>query len=82
MDFATAKQIIDRELSNASDVEEFEFDLFGGEPFLEFDLIKQITEYICESKGDIPCTVFATTRSMQKQDCIYGAKRSLQPSFV
>lgn len=61
MDFATAKQIIDRELSNASDVEEFEFDLFGGEPFLEFDLIKQITEYICESKGDIPCTVFATT---------------------
>lgn len=61
MDFATAKQIIDWELGNSSGVEAFEFDLFGGEPFLVFDLIEQITEYICENKEDIPCTIFATT---------------------
>lgn len=61
MSLATAKQSIDRELSHSDGVELFEFDLFGGEPFLEFDLIKEITTYICEKKGDIPCTVFATT---------------------
>lgn len=61
MDFAIAKQIIDKEFSDTTDVDEFEFDLFGGEPFLEFDMIKQITEYICEKKQNIPCTIFATT---------------------
>lgn len=61
MDFDVAKKIIDRELSRNGDFEGFEFDLFGGEPFLEFDLLKDITEYICERKGSIPCTVFATT---------------------
>jgi radical SAM protein with 4Fe4S-binding SPASM domain len=61
MHLSTAKQIIDQELSHTNEVEAFEFDLFGGEPFLEFDLLQEITEYICEKKGDIPCTVFATT---------------------
>lgn len=63
MSWDTAKRIIDNEFEHAidNDVEAFEFDLFGGEPFLEFDLVKQITEYICERKDNIPCTVFATT---------------------
>lgn len=61
MDIDAAKRIIDFELSNTDDFDNFEFDLFGGEPFLAFDLIKEITAYICERKGDIPCTVFATT---------------------
>ena len=63
MNWCTAKEIIDKEFAQATtnDVEAFEFDLFGGEPFLEFDLVKQITKYICENRGNIPCTVFATT---------------------
>ena len=62
MDFQTAKKIIDMEFaSRESDVTAFEFDLFGGEPFLEFPLIKEITEYICSKKGELPCTIFATT---------------------
>ena len=63
MSWTTAKQIIDREFEHvaANDVDGFEFDLFGGEPFLEFDLVKQITEYVCEKKKNIPCVVFATT---------------------
>lgn len=87
MSFATAKQIIDKELSNSSGVDEFEFDLFGGEPFLEFDLLKQITEYICEKKGDIPCTVFATTNGtlvhgevqdwLKKHECCFVCGLSL-----
>lgn len=61
IDFETAKSIIDKEFSDLSGIDRFEFDLFGGEPFLEFELVKQITGYICEKKGNIPCTVFATT---------------------
>ena len=61
MDIETAKKIVDFELANNSDYEGIEFDLFGGEPFLAFDLLKDITEYICEKKGSMPCTVFATT---------------------
>lgn len=61
MDVLTAKGIIDGELSNGDDWDAFEFDLFGGEPFLEFELVKQITDYICQKKGDKKYTIFATT---------------------
>lgn len=61
MDIETAKRIIDFELANSSEYDGIEFDLFGGEPFLVFDLLKAVTEYICEKKGTMPCTVFATT---------------------
>ena len=61
MNLPQAKQIIDFELSNMDGFDNLEFDLFGGEPFLEFDLVKEITDYICLKKGDIPCTVFAST---------------------
>lgn len=61
MDFITAKSIIDAELKNTADDEAIEFDLFGGEPFLEFNLVQAITSYICQSKGKKKCTIFATT---------------------
>lgn len=61
MDINTAKFIIDNELKNLKNDELIEFDLFGGEPFLEFGLVKQITEYICENKGKKQCRIFATT---------------------
>lgn len=60
IDFSTAKKIIDKEFAN-NRIDEFEFDLFGGEPFLEFELIQKITEYICANKAERKCTVFATT---------------------
>ena len=61
MDFDTAKNIIDKEIQNREMFEGFEFDLFGGEPFLEFELIKQITEYVCEKLCGYPHTIFLTT---------------------
>lgn len=61
MDFDTAKTIIDKEFSMLQDDEYIEFDLFGGEPFLEFELLKKITEYVCEVKGNRQCQLFATT---------------------
>lgn len=61
MDVAVAKKIIDKEIENSSDYDRLEFDLFGGEPFLAFDLIQEITDYICNRKISKPHTIFLTT---------------------
>lgn len=45
MDFQTAKQILDKELEDES-VERIHIDLFGGEPFLAFDVMKEIVDYL------------------------------------
>jgi radical SAM protein with 4Fe4S-binding SPASM domain len=44
MTFETAKQIIDKEVCDEN-FDEYEIDFFGGEPFLEFELIKKVFEY-------------------------------------
>ena len=46
MSFTTAKSIIDKEFSTATSGETFEIEFFGGEPFLNFPLIKQIVDYV------------------------------------
>lgn len=61
MTFSTAQQIIDKELQNKDKYTGFEIDLFGGEPFLQFELIKQITNYACQELNDFPHTIFLTT---------------------
>lgn len=60
MSFEIAKEIIDKEF-NVRDGMGIEFDLFGGEPFLEFDLIKQICDYIVENYGNRRWLIFAST---------------------
>ena len=59
--FETAKSIIDYEFANLSENQNIELSLFGGEPFLEFDLIKSITAYIRTKKEKDRCTIFITT---------------------
>ena len=46
MSFETAKMILDNEFSKSEGYDLTQIDLFGGEPFLEFDLIKNITKYV------------------------------------
>ena len=46
MSFETAKLIIDNELATSNDGETYEIEFFGGEPFLNFKLIKEIVEYV------------------------------------
>ncbi len=46
MTFETAKKIIDYEFETTSPSQMIEFNLFGGEAFLQFDLIKLIVEYL------------------------------------
>lgn len=46
MDFDTAKRIIDYEMSIRDKYKGVVFNLFGGEAFLNFELIKQIVNYL------------------------------------
>ena len=41
MEEITALQIIEQEMNGNSEIDFIEFDLFGGEPFLNFSLIKK-----------------------------------------
>ncbi len=45
MDLTTGKQAIDFLLKNSGDRENLELDFFGGEPLMNFDVVKQIVEY-------------------------------------
>jgi len=46
MNFKTAKKIIDAEMAMNDGTDECRFTMFGGEPFLEIDMIKRIYNYI------------------------------------
>ena len=61
MTYETAVAVIDRETAQLDGWEGIEFDLFGGEPFLQFELIRKITEYVCQKLQGFPHTVFLTT---------------------
>lgn len=49
MTFETAKKIIDKEFEEVSDKDFIQVEFFGGEPFLNFDLIKEVVEYVNEN---------------------------------
>ena len=61
MSFETAKNIIDQEFVDIEEYEHGEIELFGGEPFLNFSLIKNIYDYTMEKYGENNDIVFATT---------------------
>lgn len=46
MTFEQAKKIIDKELKEMTPQENTYIDFFGGEPFLNFELIKQVYDYV------------------------------------
>lgn len=45
MDFTTGKKALDFLLENSGDRENLEVDFFGGEPLMNFDVVKQLVEY-------------------------------------
>ena len=62
MSFETAKKCIDWIFSNIpKDFEGVELDFIGGEPLLEFDLIKQIFTYVKSTYPKEKCIFYATT---------------------
>lgn len=61
MEFEVAKQIIDREFKDLHLYEHGEIELFGGEPFINFELIRNIYDYVMDKYGKDNDIVFATT---------------------
>lgn len=61
MTWETAKMILDKELNQKDYSEAINFELFGGEPFLQFELIKKIVEYLKTNKAKKPFRLFVTT---------------------
>lgn len=53
--------IIEHEFRNSDGFDEIEFDLFGGEPFLEFCSIKKIVNYVKNRQLNKPYCFFAST---------------------
>ena len=59
-----AKKIITREakfVNESNDFDELEIDFMGGEPFMNFPLIKEIVEWLESGVIDVPYICFATT---------------------
>lgn len=53
--------ILQKELNEADGFDICEIQFFGGEPFLEFELIKSVCEYLWDNKWDKEYYCFATT---------------------
>ena len=60
-DVELAKQIILKELSIEDEYSEICFDFFGGEPFLEFNKIREIVDYFKDKKFNKKVYFFAGT---------------------
>jgi len=62
MQFDTAKKILDELFENVSNnAEKIEIKLIGGEPLLEFDLIKEIVSYTYSKKQNEKCVFYVVT---------------------
>ena len=61
MSTTTAKCIVDSELSRTDEIDQLNFEFFGGEPFLNFPLIKKISEYIWSKKVSVGVSIAAVT---------------------
>jgi sulfatase maturation enzyme AslB (radical SAM superfamily) len=60
--FSVARKIIDWIFENVpSGIDEVEIDFIGGEPLLEFELIRNISHYVINKKTSTPFILFATT---------------------
>ena len=69
MSFDVAKKIIDHEFLFDTETE-IEFDLFGGEPFLNFELIKMIDDYLIKNYSNRKWILFTTTNGTVVDDGI------------
>ena len=73
MDTNLAKDIISREAQFVKDSDQFdelEIDFMGGEPFMNFPLIKNVVEWLETGVIDIPWICFATTNGTLLTDKI------------
>lgn len=71
MTLETAKSVVTREVQLAresNNKDGVRFDLFGGEPLLQFDLIKELCAWIWETITDVKVDIFITTNGTLLDD--------------
>ena len=61
MSFETARRIIETEMAEENQYDEILFDFMGGEPFVAFNLIKQICEYTWSKEWPKKYIFYAST---------------------
>ena len=61
MDYDVAMHILEKELTKEDGYDECEIQFFGGEPFVEFQLLKQICEELWSKNWNKKYVCFATT---------------------
>ena len=85
MDINLAKEIILKEAKFVKDSDQFdelEIDFMGGEPFMNFPLIKEIVEWLEGGVIDVPYICFATTNSTLLTDEIKNWLRVHKNSII
>ena len=85
MDINLAKEIILKEAQFVKDSDQFdelEIDFMGGEPFMNFPLIKEIVEWLENGVIDIPYVCFATTNGTLLTDEIKNWLRKHKNSIT
>lgn len=61
MSLDTAKNAIEKHFVDSDAYDEIEINFHGGEPFLEFDRLKEISEWVWQQQWPKPYHMFATT---------------------
>ena len=85
MDTDLAKEIILREAQFVSDsdtFDELEIDFMGGEPFMNFPLIKSVVEWLEQGVISVPWICFATTNGTLLTDEIKAWLREHKDNFI
>lgn len=85
MDIDLAKNIISREaqfVQESKDFDELEIDFMGGEPFMNFPLIKEIVEWLENGAISAPWVCFITTNGTLLNDEIKNWLRKHKKSLV
>ena len=85
MDITLAKDIISREaefVNESSDFNELEIDFMGGEPFMNFPLIKEVVEWLEKGSISVPWVSFITTNGTLLNEEIKNWLRQHKQSII
>src|ERR1035441_5737263 len=61
MPIGVAKAAVDHELTHSDGYDEIEFDLFGGEPTLNWDVVRELVEWTVTQAYNTPFVFFLET---------------------
>jgi radical SAM protein with 4Fe4S-binding SPASM domain len=75
MDLGVAKSAIERHFRDSNSFKELQIEFFGGEPFIQFELIQEICDWAWNQNWSKPYLFFATTNGTlihgEIQDWVY-----------